>query len=154
MPGFKSDQPSRLSRRNFIIGTGTTAAAFALYAGEIARHELDVVDRPIAIRDLPSAFHGYRIVQISDIHLDEYTEPFFLEHVVQRVNDLRPDCVLLTGDYVTLGAFTAIALNAAHRSAEILSTLTCPLRFAILGNHDWWSNVGAVRRALAGVDIP
>ncbi len=149
-----ANQTSRMTRRQFLIGSGAAAAALALYAGEIARHEIDIVDRPIPIRNLPSPFHGYRIVQLSDIHLDEYTEPFFLERVVQRVNDLRPDCVLLTGDYVTLGAFTAIAVSAAHRGAEILSTLTAPLRFAVLGNHDVAVSAPLVIQAIESKGIP
>jgi uncharacterized protein len=128
---------SRITRRTFLIGSGAAAAGLALYSGEIARHEIDVVDRPISIRNLPSPFHGYRIVQISDIHLDEFTEPYFLERVIHRVNALAPDLVLITGDFVTVGAFTAVTGNhAINRCAELLSTLTCPLRYGCLGNHD------------------
>ena len=155
MPGFKPDQPSRFSRRSFIIGTGTTAAAFAFYAGEIARHELDVVDRPIAVRNLPPAFHGFRIVQISDIHLDEYTEPYFLEHVVSKVNTLAADLVLLTGDFITHGSITFIAgRHAAHRCAEIITNLSAPLRYAVLGNHDVAVNAGMVVHALSSRGTP
>jgi predicted MPP superfamily phosphohydrolase len=137
MPGIAPPQPQRLTRRNFLIGTGVTAAGLALYAGEFARHEIDIVQRPIAINNLPSSFHGYRIVQLSDIHLDEYTEPFFLERIVHRVNALAPDLVLLTGDFITHGSLTFIAGgHAVHRCAEILATLTAPLRYAVLGNHD------------------
>jgi hypothetical protein len=137
MPVLAPPQPSRLTRRNFLIGTGVTAAGLALYSGEIARHEIDIVQRPIAIHNLPSAFHGYRIVQLSDIHLDEYTEPFFLEHIVNRVNAIAPDLVLLTGDFITHGSLTFVAgRHAIHRCAEILTTLTTPLRFGVLGNHD------------------
>jgi uncharacterized protein len=128
---------SRITRRTFLVGSGAAAAGLALYAGEIARHEIDIVERPISIRNLPSSFHGYRIVQISDIHLDEFTEPYFLERVIRRVNALAPDLVLITGDFVTLGAFTAVSgAHAIHRCAELLSTLTSPLRYACLGNHD------------------
>ena len=137
MPGFTPPKPSRFTRRNFLIGTGVTAAGLALYSGEFARHELDIVERPIAINNLPTSFHGYRIVQLSDIHLDEYTEPFFLERIVRKVNALAPDLVLLTGDFITHGSLTFIAgSHALHRCAEILATLTAPLRYAILGNHD------------------
>jgi predicted MPP superfamily phosphohydrolase len=137
MPGFTPPKSSRFTRRNFLIGTGATAAGLALYAGEIARHEIDIVYRPIAITNLPSSFHSYRIVQLSDIHLDEYTEPFFLERIVHQVNALAPDLVLLTGDFITHGSLTFIAGNhAIYRCAEILTTLTAPLRYAILGNHD------------------
>jgi predicted MPP superfamily phosphohydrolase len=127
----------------------------ALYAGEIARHELDIVLRTIPITNLPSPFHGYRIAQLSDIHLDEYTEPYFFEHVVRKVNELSPDLVLLTGDFVTHGSLSFVALNhAAHRSAEIASTLTAPLRYAVLGNHDVSTNGPLVTAALESRGIP
>jgi predicted MPP superfamily phosphohydrolase len=155
MPGFNSPQSSRFTRRNFLIGTGAAAAGLALYSGEIARHEVDVVDRPIAITNLPTPFNGYRIVQLSDIHLDEYTEPFFLEHIVRKVNALAPDLVLITGDFITHGSLTFIAGgHALHRCAEILTTLTAPLRYAVLGNHDVSYNATAVIRALATHGTP
>src|SRR5437868_12562089 len=130
MPGFAPLQPAKLTRRNFLIGTGVTAAGLALYSGEIARHELDIVQRPIAINNLPSSFHGYRIVQLSDIHLDEYTEPFFLERIVDKVNALNPELVLLSGDFITHGSLTFVAgTHALRRCAEHLTTLTAPHRF-------------------------
>jgi predicted MPP superfamily phosphohydrolase len=131
------DLATKITRRKFLIGSGVTAAGLAFYAGEIARHEIDVIQRPISIRNLPTPFYGYRIVQISDIHIDEYTEPYFLDRIVERINALNPDLVLITGDFVTLGAFTFVSSNhAIHRCAEILATLACPLRYAVLGNHD------------------
>jgi uncharacterized protein len=155
MPGSQSDQPSRFTRRNFLIGTGTTAAALAFYACEIARHEIDIVQRPIAIANLPSAFNGYRIVQLSDIHLDEYTEPFFLERIINKVNTLNPDLVLLTGDFVTHGSITFIAGKyAAHRCAEIIATLTAPLRYGILVNRYLPIERNGDRLWLCGVDDP
>jgi predicted MPP superfamily phosphohydrolase len=155
MPGSQSVQPSRFTRRNFLIGTGTTAAALALYSGEVARHEVDIVHRPIAIANLPAAFNGYRIVQLSDIHLDEYTEPFFLERIVSKVNTLNPDLVLLTGDFITHGSITFIAgRSAAYRCAEIIATLTAPLRYGILGNHDVAFDAPLVIQALSSHGTP
>jgi predicted MPP superfamily phosphohydrolase len=127
----------------------------ALYAGEIARHELDIVQQPIAITNLPSAFQNYRIVQISDMHLEEFTEPSFLEHVVRQVNNLAPDLVLITGDFITHGAFTYTAgAYAANRCAEILSAITCPLRYGCLGNHDVAAGAHIVMDALDFHGIP
>jgi uncharacterized protein len=156
MPGVTTPpQSSRFTRRTFLIGSGVTAAGLALYSGEFARHEIDVVDRTIAIRNLPTPFHGYRIVQVSDIHLDEYTEPYFLERIVHQVNSLAPDLVLLTGDFITHGSLTFIAGNhALHRCAEILTTLTAPLRYAVLGNHDVTFNSRAVIDALTAHSTP
>lgn len=131
------------------------AAGFALYSGEIARHEIDLVPRPLAIRNLPPAFNGFRIAQVSDIHLDEFTEPFFLERVVHHVNALAPDMVLLTGDFVTHGSLTFLnGQHAAHRCGEILSTLSCPLRYACLGNHDVAVSAPLVIDSLVANGIP
>ncbi len=155
MSGVTPDQLSRFTRRKFLVGSGVAAAGLTLYSGEIGRHYLDIVNRPIAIKDLPDPFHGYRIVQISDIHLDEFTEPFFLEHIVRRINALTPDLVLLTGDFITRGSLTFIASrHAAHRCAEILSTLTSPLRYAILGNHDVSVSAPLVIQALTANGTP
>ena len=155
MSGSPPDRPQRLTRRTFLVASGTTAAAFALYAGEISRHEVSIVDRPIAISNLPAPFHGYRIAQISDIHLDEFTEPFFLERIVRRVNELKPDLVLLTGDFITHGSMTFFAGNhAIRRCAEIIATLTAPLRFGCLGNHDCAFNAPLVTQMLADHATP
>jgi predicted MPP superfamily phosphohydrolase len=155
MPGVTISPPHRITRRNFLIGAGATAAGLALYAGEIARHEIDIVPRTFNIHNLPAPFHGFRIAQLSDIHLDEFTEPFFLERLVQKVNALNPDLVLLTGDFITHGSLTFIAGgHAIHRCAEILTTLTAPQRYAILGNHDVAFNAKVVTRALVAHGTP
>lgn len=145
----------RLTRRSFILGSGITAAGLALYAGEIERHFVEKVETTIRIARLPSPFHGFRIAQISDIHLDEFTEPLFLEYVVHRLNELNPDLVLLTGDFITRGSLTFISSNhAAHRCAEVLSTLKAPQTYAILGNHDVSVSAELVIGALQAVKIP
>jgi hypothetical protein len=155
MSVVKLASPARITRRHFLIGAGATAAGLAIYSGEIARHNLDITYRTISLSRLPSAFHGYRIAQLSDIHLDEFTEPFFLEYIVHHLNALNPDIVLLTGDFVTRGSLTFVAApHAAHRCAEILSTIKCPLVYAVLGNHDVAVNAHMVIRALNSVSIP
>jgi uncharacterized protein len=155
MPGVTISPPQRITRRNFLIGAGATAAGLALYSGEIARHEIDIVLRTFHIHNLPTPFHGFRIAQLSDIHLDEFTEPFFLERIVQKVNALNPDLVLLTGDFITHGSLTfAAGGHAIYRCAEILTTLTAPQRYAILGNHDVAFNAKLVTQTLVAHGTP
>ena len=109
----------------------------AAYAGMPARHELEVVPRSIPIKNLPDPFQGFRIAQLSDIHLEEYTEPYFLQEAVERINALQPDLVVLTGDFVSRGPRPIpFAIKTAGLCAEILTGLTAPQRYAILGNHD------------------
>ncbi|MGA7352159.1 MAG: hypothetical protein WBX06_13440, partial [Acidobacteriaceae bacterium] len=87
----------RLTRRAFLGLGAASATGLALYAGEISRHELSIEQHTIQLTRLPDAFRGMRIVQISDFHYAEYTEAFFLHEMVRRVNQLRPDMVVLTG---------------------------------------------------------
>jgi hypothetical protein len=116
----------------------------ALYMGEIARHELNVEEHVVRLFRLPDAFRGMRIAQICDFHYVEYTESFFLRKVVDRVNALKPDLVVLIGDFVTYGplrwpnqeAHKRFALRHMPECAAILSGIRCPLRYATLGNHD------------------
>lgn len=128
---------ARFNRRRFLKGAGLTLAGLFVYATEISRHELITEHRTIHIARLPDAFHGFRIAQLSDIHFEEFTEPTFLKYAVHRINQLKPDLVLLTGDYISAGPrHWAFAFEAAVRCAAILRNLQCPLRYAILGNHD------------------
>jgi predicted MPP superfamily phosphohydrolase len=160
MTGSLADQPvaeqkALLTRRNFLRGSALAAAGLALYSGEIARHEIGILTPNIAIANLPAAFHNFRIAQISDIHLDEFTEPAFVRRVIGQVNSLAPDLVLITGDYISSGP---LGVRFAHRAmlhcADILSDLACPLRFAVMGNHDAVLGAKIIRPILAQAGIP
>ncbi|MGA8938379.1 MAG: metallophosphoesterase [Acidobacteriaceae bacterium] len=132
-----------VTRRGF-LGAALAVAGLGLatYSGTHARHEFEITHRTLPIRDLPDGFLNFRIVQMSDLHLEEYTEPSFLERMVSEVNALHPDLVLITGDFVSRGPLSLkVSWRAAGVAAEILSTLNAPQRFGVLGNHD--VNVGA-----------
>jgi hypothetical protein len=136
-PTLNSSGPASSSRRYFLKATLFGAAGLALYAGEVERHWIQVSRQDVHIAGLPTVFDGMRIAQLSDIHMDEFSEPFFLRNVVDHVNRLNPDAVFLTGDYVTWGVSTRkFAEGAAWQCANILNGLNCRKRYAILGNHD------------------
>jgi predicted MPP superfamily phosphohydrolase len=144
-----SSQDLRLTRRRFLKATLGGAAGLALYAGELERHFIQISRQEVHVPGLPSAFDGMRIVQLSDIHLDEYTEPFFLRDAIDHINRLNPDAVFLTGDYVTWGISTRkYAEGAAWHCAGLLAELKCSARYAILGNHDVMVNSPLVVSAL------
>ncbi len=90
-----------ISRRSFLKGALCGAGGLALYAGEFERHWLEVVRKDIVLRGLSAEFDGLTIAQLSDIHLDEFTEPFLLREAIDAINRAHPDLVLLTGDYVS-----------------------------------------------------
>jgi predicted MPP superfamily phosphohydrolase len=127
----------RISRRALLKAGLGGAAGLALYSTIVARHWIDVTHHDLAIKGLPAAFDGLRIVQMSDIHLDEFTEPLFLDHAITLVNEMNPDLVLLTGDFVSFGLSSRkFAVGSAWQCANLLTALHCPSVYAVLGNHD------------------
>lgn len=149
------EKKSILTRRRFLGLSALSVVGLGVYAGEISRHEIDIVRRTIFIRRLPEAFKGFRIVQISDIHLKEFTEDFFLKLVLHEVNTLKPDLVVLTGDFVSYWPVKKQkVIPWAYECAQILTRIECPQRYAILGNHDCIVDQGVVTDALTTHGIP
>jgi predicted MPP superfamily phosphohydrolase len=147
--------PRPVTRRKFLRNSLIAATGLGVYAGEIERLYISVTRHNVAIHGLPPAFDGARIAQLSDIHLDNYTEPLFLEHAVKVVDDQNPDYVFLTGDYVTNGLTTTkFARGAAWQCANILRNLKCDQRYAILGNHDALVGSKEIKTAFDDNGIP
>ena len=88
----------------------------------------------VRIPGLHEDLRGLRIVQLSDIHLDQITPPGFLEEIVSRANNLHPDLVALTGDLVD-GRVSELASQA-----NALKKLNADCYF-VTGNHELYSGV-------------
>jgi predicted MPP superfamily phosphohydrolase len=147
-PAFSS------TRRRFLTAGLAGATGLALYSGEIARHMIEVTRLEIRLPHLPPAFDGFHIAQLSDIHLDGFTEPFFLREAVSHINRLRPDAVFLTGDFVTHELLPAKwSIPSAWKCARLLDGLQCAQRYAVLGNHDVTVGAKAVTEALTSSSI-
>jgi predicted MPP superfamily phosphohydrolase len=159
---FDSLSPWPITRRGLLKQGLCGALGLALYSCEIERHWIEVNERQVALPGLPQVFDGMRIAQLSDIHLDEFTEPFFLRRVIDRVNQMEPDALFLTGDFVTESPLprrysktaygrsaTKFAWGAAWQCGDILRELKCRELYAIMGNHDLLVGAEQVTEALA-----
>ncbi len=145
----------QISRRSLFKTLGMGAAGMALWAGEVERHWIDIVHRDIHIAGLPEQFNGMTIAQLSDIHLNEYTEPFLLRESIDHINRMHPDMVLLTGDYVSAQMLPRnMTMSAAWECAGLLSKIACKQRYAILGNHDYMAGEQEITDALRKNGIP
>ncbi|MDQ3918144.1 MAG: metallophosphoesterase, partial [Acidobacteriota bacterium] len=91
------------------------------------------------LRRLPRDLDGLRVVQLSDIHNGPFTAPGQIERAVEVANSLEPDVVALTGDYVSHER------EYAAPCAELMGRLRarCGV-FAILGNHDHWTDAALI----------
>ena len=98
-------------------------------ANEIRWLVEEFVDIPV--KNLPPALEGFTIVQLTDMHLRHYTQPEHIERAVQKTNALKPDLVVLTGDYVWHDEQDILDL------VPILAKLDAKYGiFAVMGNHD------------------
>lgn len=85
--------------------------------------------------ELPIGFDGYRIVQISDIHIGSWqSNPEAIQELVDKVNAQKPDVIVFTGDLVNQQSHELDGFQ------DILSQLHAPDGvYSILGNHDYGS---------------
>jgi hypothetical protein len=132
-----SDNPQsrRISRRRFLRrAAGLTAVSAVGYTFGVEPHWVEVVERPLAIAGLPASLVGRRLVQLSDLHVGDVVDDGFLIESLERVADLRPDIIAITGDFMTCYRGEQVA-----HAAEIMRHLPEASlgRLAILGNHDY-----------------
>ena len=82
---------------------------------------------------LPKSFEGYKVLQISDLHVGTFLEtPHFVEKIVEKVNSLHPDVIVFTGDLVNIKATEAVPF------VKILKKLNAPDGiYSVMGNHDY-----------------
>ena len=109
--------------------------------GELARVALTepfmiaIERQEIFLRRLPKKLDGFRIVHLSDLHYGPFVDSRHLDRAIQAANDLKPDLIALTGDYISQER--AYAAPCAELVGELRARLGV---FAVLGNHDHWTD--------------
>ena len=120
------------------LGTIGLVVAFCISAASFYglvwgwRH-LVVRQQTITVPDLPKEFDGFRIVQVSDLHLEMFEgQEAFIRSLVDSVNAARPDLIVFTGDLVSRQSREMLPFM------DILSQMKAPYGvMSILGNHDY-----------------
>jgi predicted MPP superfamily phosphohydrolase len=147
---FGAAKRVKLSERiGSVVGSNTPLRDLAGNFSKLARYaiaeantlSLEKID--INLKRLPKKLNNFRILHLSDIHHSPFTS---LEHITRAVviaNRLKPDIVVLTGDYVSHET------EYIAPAAEVLGKLKSEFgTFACLGNHDHWTDADSVTRHL------
>ena len=131
-------------RRKFIsqLALGLAAIPFVSFIYGIiqGKYNYKVLKYQISFKDLPDAFDGYTITQISDIHSGSFTNKEKIQYGIDLINEQKSDLMLFTGDIVNNKA------DEMDNWIAIFSQLKAKEgKYAVLGNHDYgdymkWNN--------------
>ena len=125
------------SRRKFVsqIGLGLAAIPFLslLYGVTIGKYNYKVIKQRIFFPDLPDAFDGFTITQISDVHSGSFDNPEKINYAIDLVNEQNSDLILFTGDIVNTHA------KEMHPWIETFNRIKEHKygKYSVLGNHDY-----------------
>lgn len=145
------------TRRKFLYSAA--AAGTLAIAGDSVLLEPNrprVVRREFSLVRWPERLNGFTIALLSDFHYDPYFSVHPLHAAVPLVNELRPDLIVLTGDFVSVPPTgdPAKAAFAAEPCAKIIRQMSAPHGlWAILGNHDCDTDPEEVTRAVQAEGI-
>ncbi|MEH6680519.1 MAG: metallophosphoesterase [Sediminicola sp.] len=123
-------------RRRFmsLLAVGLAAIPFGalLYGMYKGKYNFKVLKYNLEFDDLPAAFHGYQITQISDVHSGSFDDREKIEYAIDLVNRQKSDLLLFTGDMVNNKAEEMVPW------ADLFATLEArDGKYSVLGNHDY-----------------
>lgn len=141
-----------ISRSQFLKGLGWLSGGLvfgSLITGMLKWvYDFQVRKETLKLSKLPKSFEGFKIVQISDMHLGSWLSDKPLRKAVKMINDLQPDVVFFTGDLVNNMSTEAFPFEDALREIKTKYGV-----FSTLGNHDYgdyieWPSKEAKRQNL------
>jgi len=151
----------KLTRRDFLrllwhgflssalLATGGIGYGFLVEPGLFSVETVRLI-----LKRLPRSFSGFRIAQISDIHMGGWMNLDRFQQVADLVRAAKPDILLITGDFLLGHQFTDGTRRDVDDLAKVLSSLTETIpSFAVLGNHDYWTDADAVRKMLSSSGV-
>jgi len=111
-----------------VSATPFVAAGYGLLHGRL---DVEVTRQRIQLPRLPKAFEGVRIAQLSDLHISPFMTGDQIRRCTTIANGLKPDLIVLTGDFLTWDA------GAQGEVVQALAPLRAPFGvFGCLGNHE------------------
>jgi uncharacterized protein len=131
------------------LGLFISGLCTLLYAYFIEPNWIEINSLQLTLPHLAAEFDGYKIVQISDIHVNKWMTTARLNRIVRLVNQQKPDLIAVTGDFVTRSQERFIPnLNATIGQLSAKDGI-----YGVLGNHDYSVNAAEVEKILAKNNI-
>jgi uncharacterized protein len=130
LPGEAITRSEFLSKAA-ILASGVPLGAFA-YGIISGAHDYRIIRQQVLIKDLPKAFDGFRLVQLSDIHTGSFWNKTAVQGGVDMVLQEKPDLIVFTGDLVNNET------DEVRNYIDVFNKLKAPFGVkSITGNHDY-----------------
>jgi uncharacterized protein len=131
------------------LGLLLSSLCILIYAYFIEPNWIEINSLQLTLPHLAAEFDEYKIVQISDIHVNKWMTQARLNRIFRLVNQQKPDAIVITGDFIT------------RRQERFIPNLTATMgqlsardgKFGVLGNHDYWSDADAISGAMAKTNV-
>ncbi|MGF1556140.1 metallophosphoesterase [Paucihalobacter sp.] len=124
------------SRRKFVsqvaLGIAAIPMISLLYGMYKGKYNFRVLKYTLHFEDLPDAFDGYRLTQLSDIHSGSFDNPDKIKYAIDLVNEQESDCILFTGDLVNNMASEMLPWKDMFSKLQAKDGI-----YSVLGNHDY-----------------
>ena len=153
--GRHEPRHTMITRRRFFLGALGAALGTGAYTALVEPFWTELTQHTLPLPRLPAALRGARLVQLSDLHISAHVSEAHLLRGFAQVEALRPEFVVYTGDFISLGSDT-------HERWQRLAPRLPRGRlgtFGVLGNHDygagwrdpWWAAVILAGAARCGI---
>jgi predicted MPP superfamily phosphohydrolase len=124
------------SRRKFVsqiaLGLASIPLTSLLYGMYKGRYNYKVLQYELTYDDLPEAFDGFTITQISDVHSGSFDNAKKVQYGIDLINRQQSDVILFTGDFVNNQT------SELDPWIDIFAQLKAPFgKYSVMGNHDY-----------------
>jgi predicted MPP superfamily phosphohydrolase len=145
----------KFPRRDFLKLMAVTTAQLAslsivgaVYGTSIEPAWLEIETVTLDLRRLHPAFNGFRITQISDIHMGGWMDRERFGRVIDLVKGTHPDLIVITGDFIESTSNWVHDSQSVRNVQAVLSLLNFAPVMAVLGNHDYDSHMNLYLRSV------
>ncbi len=154
---FQQNQPGKkfkLSRRTLIRSLVYGSIALTGTAAYAQSDNLEIIHSDVVIPDLPPALEGFTIGMMSDFHAGGWGNEKIIIRATAAMRQLKPDLIALTGDFVDRAIGRKRSIEEIFACSDFLFKELASLRaeygvYAVLGNHDHWTDARQVTRLLS-----
>jgi predicted MPP superfamily phosphohydrolase len=136
----KADSAHNIMRYCFTPRAAACSAlgfvAFATIWGSIEARLIRIKEIPIISDKIPAAAEGFRLLQLSDVHIGASMDSYMLKRIIRLAHAAQPDVLVSTGDLIDGNG------EREHRLASALAAASAPKgNYAVLGNHEAYNGL-------------